>query len=93
MTVIGSLKAEIDRLEKIKSANIEKFIINIRDELNQLWDECYYSEAQRLVYFITSPLSSHSLGLMSIIPAPHINGQFYLPLPSFPLGPNQHFEF
>ena len=48
VTVIASLKAEIVRLEEIKRANIEKFIINIRDELNVLWDDCFYSEEQRL---------------------------------------------
>ncbi|XP_023336270.1 protein regulator of cytokinesis 1 [Eurytemora carolleeae] len=47
VTVIASLKAEIVRLEEIKRANIEKFIINIRDELNVLWDDCFYSEEQR----------------------------------------------
>lgn len=46
-TVINSLKTEIARLEEIKQANIEKFVINIRNELYELWNKCYYSEEQR----------------------------------------------
>jgi Ase1/PRC1/MAP65 family protein len=44
-----------ERLEEIKKANIEKFVINLRDELHQLWDECYYSEQQRNAF---TPLHS-----------------------------------
>ena len=48
MSVIGRLKEEISRLEELKRANIEKFINNIRNELDTLWTDCYYSEQQRL---------------------------------------------
>jgi len=48
--VIFALKEEICRLEEIKKANIEKFINNIRNELHQLWDDCYYSEDQRNLF-------------------------------------------
>eukprot|EP00088_Acartia_fossae_P036976 TRINITY_DN3816_c0_g1_i5.p1 TRINITY_DN3816_c0_g1~~TRINITY_DN3816_c0_g1_i5.p1 ORF type:complete len:685 (-),score=168.86 TRINITY_DN3816_c0_g1_i5:182-2236(-) len=47
MPVIESLKAEIHRLEEIRRQNIEKFTWNIRKELDELWDKCYYSEEQR----------------------------------------------
>jgi len=46
-TVIEKLEDEISRLEEIRRANIEKFIWNIRKELDLLWDKCYYSETQR----------------------------------------------
>jgi len=46
-SVIDKLKEEIMRLEEIRRANIEKFIWNIRKELDLLWDKCYYSEGQR----------------------------------------------
>lgn len=48
--VIFTLKEEICRLEEIKKANIEKFIVNIRNELHQLWDDCYYTEEQRNLF-------------------------------------------
>ena len=34
-------------MEEIKKANIEQFIINPRDELHGIWDNCYYSPDQR----------------------------------------------
>jgi len=46
-TVIFALKEEIERLEELKRANIEGFIINIRNELHKLWDDCYYSNDQK----------------------------------------------
>ena len=46
-TVLADLKLEIERLEEIKKANIEKFIINLRNELHGLWDNCFYSPEQR----------------------------------------------
>lgn len=46
-SVINSLKEEIHRLEELRRANIEKFTHNIRKELDELWDKCYYSEEQR----------------------------------------------
>lgn len=54
-SVIQRLEAEVERLEEIKKANIEKFVINLRDELHRLWDECYYSEQQRNAF---TPLHS-----------------------------------
>jgi hypothetical protein len=50
VSVIQRLEAEVERLEELKKANIEKFVINLRDELHQLWDECYYSEQQRCLF-------------------------------------------
>ena len=44
---------EVDRLEDIKKANIEQFIINLRNELHAVWDDCYYSPDQRNAF---SPL-------------------------------------
>jgi len=46
-SVLCDMKIEIDRLEEIKKANIEQFIINLRDELHGIWDDCYYSPEQR----------------------------------------------
>ena len=46
-SVIGRLHSEIFRLEEIKKANIEKFVINLRNELHSLWDKCFYSRDQR----------------------------------------------
>jgi len=46
-SVLADLKLEIERLEEIKKANIEKFIINLRNELHDLWDKCFYSKKQR----------------------------------------------
>ena len=47
--MIRRLEEEVERLEELKKANIEKFVTNLRDELHQLWDECYFSEKQRSV--------------------------------------------
>jgi Microtubule associated protein (MAP65/ASE1 family) len=41
------LRLELNRLEELKRINIEKFIANIRAELDKLWDQCYYSQPQR----------------------------------------------
>merc|ERR1719228_2766500 len=46
-SVLDDMKIEVDRLEEIKKANIEQFIINLRDELHGIWDDCYYSPDQR----------------------------------------------
>jgi len=46
-SVLCDMKNEIDRLKEIKTANIEQFIINLRDELHGIWDNCYYSPEQR----------------------------------------------
>ncbi len=48
-SVLMRLEEEIERLEEIKKANIEKFVITLRDELHSLWDDCYFSEQQRSV--------------------------------------------
>ena len=34
-------------MEELKKANIEQFIINLRNELNEIWDQCFYSEDQK----------------------------------------------
>ncbi len=44
---MSKLWKEVGRLEELKRANVEKFITNIRAELELLWEQCYYSEAQR----------------------------------------------
>jgi len=46
-SVISRLHQEIERLEEIKKANIEKFVNNLRNELHCLWDKCFYSAEQR----------------------------------------------
>merc|ERR1719445_19297 len=46
-SVLAELQFEVDRLEELKKANIEQFIINLRNELNDLWDRCFYSENQK----------------------------------------------
>ena len=33
--------------EELKKANIEQFIINLRNELNDIWDRCFYSDNQK----------------------------------------------
>ena len=37
---------EVERLEEIKKENIEQFIINLRNELHGLWEQCFYSSQQ-----------------------------------------------
>eukprot|EP00092_Neocalanus_flemingeri_P102604 GFUD01131245.1.p1 GENE.GFUD01131245.1~~GFUD01131245.1.p1 ORF type:complete len:662 (-),score=174.00 GFUD01131245.1:409-2394(-) len=54
-SVIRNLHQEIDRLEEIKKANIEKFVNTLRNELHGLWDACFYSPDQRNDF---SPLHS-----------------------------------
>jgi len=46
-SVLAELKFEVDRLEELKKANIEQFIINLRNELNDIWDRCFYSDNQK----------------------------------------------
>jgi len=46
-TILRTLQGEIDRLEEIKKANLEKFVITLRNELHSLWDDCFYSPEQR----------------------------------------------
>ena len=45
-SVLRALKLEVDRLEEIKKENIEQFIINLRNELHGLWEQCFYSSEQ-----------------------------------------------
>ena len=42
-----AVRAEVRKLEEMKKANIEQFIINLRNELNEIWDQCFYSEDQK----------------------------------------------
>ena len=46
-SVTSRRQGEIDRLEEIKKANLEKFVITLRNELHSLWDDCFYSPEQR----------------------------------------------
>ena len=59
-SVISRLHQEIERLEEIKKANIEKFVNNLRNELHCLWDKCFYSADQRnnfrLELWLPSPI-------------------------------------
>jgi len=54
-STIAILHKEIERLEEIKKANIEKFVNTLRNELHKLWDDCFYSPEQRNRF---SPLHS-----------------------------------
>jgi hypothetical protein len=45
---VGKLRQEIQRLEEVKRANMQQFVTSIRAELLALWDQCYYSQSQRL---------------------------------------------
>jgi len=54
-SALRKLHLEIERLEEIKKANIEKFVTTLRDELHRVWDECFYSLEQRNLF---SPLHS-----------------------------------
>jgi len=54
-STITILHKEIERLEEIKKANIEKFVNTLRNELHKLWDDCFYSPEQRNRF---SPLHS-----------------------------------
>merc|ERR1719436_627790 len=45
-SVLRALQLEVDRLEEIKKENIEQFIINLRNELHGLWEQCYFSSEQ-----------------------------------------------
>lgn len=46
-STVAKLRAELSRLEEVKRDNVEKFVTNIRAEIEELWDQCYYSQAQR----------------------------------------------
>lgn len=41
------LKKELKRCEALKRANIEKFVLQLRQELLSWWDRCYYSQEQK----------------------------------------------
>jgi len=45
-TTLRALHLEVERLEEIKKENIEQFIINLRNELHSLWEQCFYSSQQ-----------------------------------------------
>jgi len=72
-SAIDKLRAEVDRLEEIKKANIEKFVNNLRNELHKLWDACIYSPGQRNAFqplhsinFTESLLELHELEVESV---------------------------
>ncbi|KAJ1524023.1 hypothetical protein ONE63_010566 [Megalurothrips usitatus] len=44
---ISALKQELKRCEELKRANIENFVVQLRDEIVSWWDRCCYSEKQR----------------------------------------------
>jgi len=43
----NALKNELARLEELKRKHMEKFVVNLRKELDSLWNKCYYSVEQR----------------------------------------------
>merc|ERR1719219_2810503 len=45
-SVLRALQLEVERLEEIKKENIEQFIINLRNELHGLWEQCFFSSEQ-----------------------------------------------
>lgn len=63
-STVGKLREELARLEEMKRGNMEQFITNIRAELERLWDQCYYSQAQRAEFaaFQSSEYSEELLG-------------------------------
>ncbi|XP_028416541.1 protein regulator of cytokinesis 1-like isoform X1 [Dendronephthya gigantea] len=46
-SVILKLKSEVEKLEALKVLHIKKFIEGSRKELMEIWDKCYFGEAQR----------------------------------------------
>lgn len=44
---------EVDRLEEIKKENIEQFIINLRNELHSLWEQCFYRSETFYIFFVS----------------------------------------
>ncbi|KAG0326374.1 hypothetical protein BGZ99_009614 [Dissophora globulifera] len=47
MDIIRTFKAELSRLEELKSEKLQEFIMDERDTLYELWDKLYYSSEQR----------------------------------------------
>ena len=45
-SVLMELQFEVDRLEEMKKANMEQFIVKLMNELHKIWDQCFYSEDQ-----------------------------------------------
>ncbi|XP_065071475.1 protein regulator of cytokinesis 1-like isoform X1 [Rhopilema esculentum] len=43
----NALKNELSRLQELKRQHMQKFVDNLRKELDALWDKCYYSSEQR----------------------------------------------
>ena len=41
------LKIELARLEELKRQHMQKFVMNLRKELDALWDKCYFSAERR----------------------------------------------
>ncbi|KAL3864027.1 hypothetical protein ACJMK2_005739 [Sinanodonta woodiana] len=46
-SVFKALKEEVDRCEKLKFNNMQKFVEGMRKELVSWWDKCFYSDVQR----------------------------------------------
>lgn len=44
------LKSEVARCEELKIQNIKKFVEQIRMELANLWDQCFYNREQRALF-------------------------------------------
>jgi len=72
-STITRLRDEVERLEEIKKANIEKFVNTLRNELHKLWDLCFYSPAQRNAFqplhsidFTENLLEMHELEVESV---------------------------
>ncbi|GIY76184.1 protein regulator of cytokinesis 1 [Caerostris extrusa] len=55
-STIKSIQQEIERYEKIKKENIERFIISLQQELHQLWNKCHVAESirQQFKYYFCS---------------------------------------
>lgn len=44
---INALKKELKRCEALKRANIEKFVLELREEVLSWWDRCHFSQNER----------------------------------------------
>lgn len=47
LKILGALKAEVNRLEEMKKANIKKFINKQREELQTLWEKCHCTQKEK----------------------------------------------
>ncbi|KAI4454854.1 biotinidase-related [Holotrichia oblita] len=47
VTTLEAFQQEVKRCDRLKKANIEKFIKTMREELMQYWDKCHFSSTDR----------------------------------------------